>query len=73
MEWLVVGTALGRRQRQDETLEACVPNPSSDDVWEGVVPGAGTTEVPSTFEGVGVELKKEKTGKCFLTFSLFQV
>ena len=72
MEWLVIGTTLGRRQRENEALEACIVNLSSDDVWKGIVPRAGSTEVPSTFEGVGVELKEEQ-GSVFLLFHHFSL
>ena len=70
MEWLVIGTTLGRKQRDNEALEACIVNPSSDDVWKGIVPRAGSTKVSSTFESVGVELKEEQ-GSVFLLFYYF--
>ena len=60
MEWLVISRTLGRGQCKDEALETSVADPGPDDVWEGVVPRSGPAEVPNTFEGVGVELERNR-------------
>ena len=69
MKRLIVRAPFLAGELENEVLEACITNPSSDDVWEGVVLRPGPTEVPSTFEGVGVKLKKQP-GKYFYFYSI---
>ena len=64
MEWLVVATSLLAREHDNKALEFGVVDPSSDKIRERVIPGPGTTEVPSSFEGMGIELRG-KQGSVF--------
>ena len=70
MQRLIIRAPLLAGECKDEALEACVPNPSPDDVWKGIIPGAGSTVIPSTFEGVGVKLRREQ-GSIFLLLIKF--
>ena len=64
MERLVVRTSLLTGKCEDKALESSVTDPSSNEVRERVVPSPGTAKVPSSFEGVGVELRS-KQGSIF--------
>ena len=70
MQWLIIRASLLTRERKNEALKSYVADAGSDQVREGVVPRPGPAEVPSTFEGVGVELRKEQ-GSAFLLFYYF--
>ena len=65
MERLIVRTPLLAGKRENKGLESGVTDPSSNKVGERVVPSPGTAKVPSSFEGVGVELRN-KQGSIFL-------
>ena len=69
MKRLIVRAPLLAGECENETLESRVADPSPNDIWESIVPRLGPTEVPSTFKGVGVELRKNQ-GSIF-TFTAF--
>ena len=60
MEWMVVATSLLARKRENKALEPGVADPSSDEIRERVVPGPSTIKVPSSFEGVGIDLRSKQ-------------
>ena len=70
MKRLVILAPLLAGERENEALEACIANLSSDDIWEDVVLRPGPTEVPNTFEGVGIELKNQGSIFTFTAFIL---
>ena len=72
MEWLVVATSLLARKCENEALESGVMDPSSNEIRERVVPGPSTAKIPSSFEGVGVELRS-KQGSVFRLMYLFML
>ena len=72
MERLIIRTPLLAGKRENKSLESGVTDPSSNKVGERVVPSPGTAEVPSSFEGVGVELRN-KQGSVFKPMYLFML
>ena len=64
MERLVVRTPLLAREHENKALDSGVADPSSDKIRERVIPGPSATEVPSSFEGVGIKLRG-KQGSVF--------
>ena len=72
MERLIIRTPLLTGKRENKGLESGVTDPSSNKVRERVVPSPGTAEVPSSFEGVGVELRN-KQGSIFEHMYLFML
>ena len=59
MEWLVINTPLLTREGKNEIMEARVMNSSLDDIRKAVVLSSCTTEVPSTFKCVEIELQNK--------------
>ena len=72
MERLVVRTSLLAGKCENKALESGVTDPSSNEVRERVVPSPSAAEVPSSFEGVGVELRN-KQGSVFKPMYLFML
>ena len=69
MEWLIVSTPLLAREDENKIMEACVPNSSLDNIVEAVIPRSGTTEIPSTFESMEVELQTKEGVELGLIFT----
>ena len=57
MEGLVVGVPLLAGESENKIKEASIPDLVPDDLRKVVVPRSCSTEVPSTFEGVGIMLQ----------------
>ena len=70
MKRLVVETSLLARVRENEALEFGVADPSSDKIKERVIPSPSAAKIPSSFKGVGIELRG-KEGKCFLALCTY--
>ena len=60
MKWLVVSTPLLAKESEDKVMEAYVTNLVLDHVRKTVIPRAGTAEIPSTFESMGVKLQTKQ-------------
>ena len=67
---LVVSTSLLARKRENKALESGVADSSSDKVRECIIPSPSAAKIPSSFKGVGIELRG-KEGKCFLALCTY--
>ena len=67
---LIVGTSLLTKERENKALESGVVDLNSDKIRERAIPSPSAAKIPSSFKGVGIELRG-KEGKCFLALCTY--